>query len=131
MTISKHTGGCHCGAVRFEVEIDTAIGSVCNCTICTKTGWISRRVKPAAFKLRAGKAALSSYEWGGKVMQFTFCKRCGVQCFAPGHLGGDFVTINLRCLDGFDPGQVELSYWDGRHDNWHAGPRDTPWPVSA
>jgi hypothetical protein len=134
MTTSKHTGGCHCGHVRFEVEIDAATGSMCNCTICAKTGWISGRVKPAAFKLLAGEAALSSYTWGGKIMQRKFCKHCGVQCFGPGHLevlGGDFVSINLSCLDDFDPGRIRLTYWDGRHNNWQAGQRDTPWPVSA
>jgi hypothetical protein len=132
--LSKHTGGCHCGAVRFEVELDPATGSMCNCTICTKTAWIGALVKPAAFALVSGEAALSSYEWGGKVSQRKFCKHCGVQCFGQGHLevlGGAFVSINLNCLDDFDLGRIKLSYWDGRHNNWQAGQRDTPWPVSA
>ena len=57
-----------------------------------------------------------------------------MQCFATGHLdvlGGDFVAVNLSCLDDFDLGRVELTYWDGRHNNWQAGQRATPWPVSA
>ena len=44
-------------------------------------------------------------------------------------LGGDFVSVNLNCLDSFDPATVKTIYWDGRHDNWQAGPRDQPWPV--
>jgi hypothetical protein len=133
-TPTKHTGGCHCGAVRFDVEIDATTGSMCNCTICAKTAWVSGRVKPAAFQLLSGEADLSSYACGGKIMQRRFCKHCGVQCFATGHLdvlGGDFVSINLSTLDDFDLSQVELAYWDGRHNNWQAGQRDTPWSVAA
>lgn len=131
-TVRKHTGGCHCGAVRFEVEIDGSKGTMCNCTVCSKTAWVSGQVKPAAFRLVAGEDALSTYECMGKVMKRRFCKHCSVGCFGPGHLeelGGDFVAINLCALDDFDLSKTELAYWDGRHDNWQAGARSTPWPV--
>ena len=133
-TPTRHTGGCHCGAVRFEVELDDSTGTMCNCTICTKLGTVGAIVKPAAFRLVSGEADLSTYEWGGRISRRKFCKHCGVYCFAFGHLdvlGGDYVSINLRALDDFDLGQVKIGYWDGRHNNWQAGPRPTPWPVSA
>jgi hypothetical protein len=133
-TPRKHTGGCHCGAVRFEAEIDASTGSMCNCTICAKTAWVGKHVKPAAFRLLSGEADLSSYEWGGKTMQRRFCKHCGVQCFGTGHLdvlGGDYVAVNLCTLDDFDLSRIQLSYWDGRHNNWQAGLQPAPWPVSV
>src|SRR3954469_8173567 len=133
-TPSRHVGGCHCGAVRFEVLLDASTGSMCNCTICNKLGTVGAIVKPAAFRLVSGEADLSTYEWGHKVGQRKFCKHCGVLCFAPGHLdvlGGDYISINLRALDDFDLGRVKIGHWDGRHDNWQAGQRDAPWPVSA
>lgn len=133
-TPSKHAGGCHCGAVRFEVELDPSTGTMCNCTVCTKIASIGAIVKPAAFTLLSGEDSLSSYEWGAKVARRRFCKHCGVHCFGQGHLdvlGGDFVSINLNCLDDFDLSRIKLSYWDGRHDNWQAGMRSTPWPISA
>jgi len=46
-------------------------------------------------------------------------------------LGGDYVSINLNALDEVDPRDVKVVYWDGRHDNWQAGPRDIAWPVVA
>jgi hypothetical protein len=55
-----------------------------------------------------------------------------VQCFGKGtleELGGDFVSININCLDGIDVHALPLRHWDGRHDNWHAGMRETPWPM--
>jgi hypothetical protein len=131
----KHAGGCHCGAVRFEVDLDLrAGGSMCNCTVCTKISAVGAIVKPAAFALLSGADALSTYEWGGKVSQRKFCKHCGVHCFGTGHLdvlGGDFVSINLNCIDDFDRSTVEIAYWDGRHNNWMAGKRATPWPIQA
>ncbi len=128
----KHAGGCHCGAVRFEVTIDTSAGTRCNCSICTKTAQLGASVKPDAFKLTAGKDSLSEYVWGSKIGQRHFCKQCGIHCFGTGHLeqlGGDFVSVNFNCLDDFDPLETNVTYWDGRHNNWAAGARNAPWPI--
>jgi hypothetical protein len=132
----KHAGGCHCGEVRYEVELDLekAGPSRCNCSICTKTAVTGAIVKPAAFRLVSGEEHLTEYRWGGNVSGRFFCKRCGVHCFGKGHLaevGGDFVSINANTLDDVDPAELEVVYWDGRHDNWQAGPAKKPWPAKA
>jgi hypothetical protein len=131
----KHRGGCHCGAVRFEVEADLGEGAGrCNCSVCTKIAATARLVKPAAFALLAGEDSLSSYEWGAKISRRFFCKGCGVHCFGRGFLeevGGDYVSVNFNCLDDVDPNELAIVYWDGRHNNWEAGPRPTPWPIAA
>ena len=41
-----HTGGCHCGAVRYRVAIDTSQGGRCNCSICNKVSQLGGMVKP-------------------------------------------------------------------------------------
>lgn len=128
----KHSGSCHCGDVRFEVELDASAGTRCNCSVCTKTSVLGAMVKPPAFRLVSGEDKTSFYEWGGKVAKRYFCKRCGVHCYGAGHLaelGGDFVSINMNCLDDIDVADVKVGYWDGRHDNWMAGQRPTPWPI--
>jgi hypothetical protein len=132
-TPTKHTGGCHCGAVRYEAEVDLASGGMCNCTVCTKIAQVGAIIQPSAFKLLQGEDALSTYEWGGKISRRKFCKHCGVHCFGFGHLevlGGDYVSVNLNTVDDFDLSQVKLSYFDGRHNNWMAGTRPSPWPVN-
>jgi hypothetical protein len=133
MTIQHYSGGCHCGAVRFEADLDLAAGgSMCNCTICAKLASVTTLVKPAAFRLTAGEASLASYEWGGRAGQRKFCKHCGVQLFGPFNipeLGGELISVNLNALDNFDRTAIEIRHWDGRHDNWQAGMRSTPWPV--
>jgi hypothetical protein len=135
MESKKHTGSCHCGAVRFEVEVEPgARVARCNCTICRRTGSTGTVVKPGAFRLLAGEGNLSTYEWGGRSAKRFFCKTCGVHCFAPGHLeqlGGDYVSINLNCIDDLEVDEAKVVYWDGRHNNWQAGPRSSPWPVAA
>lgn len=131
---TQHTGSCHCGAVRFTVTIDATRGSRCNCSICTKLGATTGIVRPDAFVLRTGEDALAAYAWGAKLGRRMFCRTCGIHCFGPGHLaelGGDYVSVNLLCLDDIDPKDIALVHWDGRHDNWEAGPRDTPWPIAG
>jgi hypothetical protein len=129
----KHIGSCHCGDVRFEVEIDATNGSRCNCSVCNKIGATTGITKPAAFVLLTDQARLSTYEWGGKTAQRYFCTRCGVHCFARGHLaqlGGDYVSVNFNCIDDLDLRDVAVKHWDGRNNNWQAGARETPWPLS-
>jgi hypothetical protein len=128
----KHTGGCHCGAVRFEVTVDATSASRCNCSICQKLAFLSSIVKPSEFQLLTEESKLSAYEWGGKTARRFFCTSCGVHCFGRGFLeqvGGDYVSINVNALDDVDPATVKVVNWDGRHNNWQAGPRPEPWPV--
>jgi hypothetical protein len=135
METTKHEGACHCGRVRFTVELDRSLpAGRCNCSVCTKTSVTAMLVKPAAFMLREGESDLGVYEWGAKISKRYFCKHCGVHCFGRGYLeevGGDYVSVNLHCIDAIDPGTLTIQYWDGRHENWEKGPRATPWPIFA
>jgi len=122
-----------CGDTRFEVELDLSKGSKCNCTVCTRLGVTGSIVKPTAFTLLTPETNLASFSRNPQVASRFFCARCHVYCFGKGHLealGGDFVSVNLNCVDGFDVSKTELVHWDGRHDNWHAGPRPSPWPIA-
>jgi hypothetical protein len=130
--LKLHTGGCHCGAVRFQVELDASRGGRCNCSICNKVSQLGSIVKPEAFTLLSGEESITQYAMAQKISIRSFCKHCGIHCFGAGHLaelGGDFVSVNLNTLDDVDPIDVSVMYWDGRHNNWHAGPSDKPWRI--
>jgi hypothetical protein len=132
-TATVHLGSCHCGAIRFEVTADLSGGATrCNCTVCTKLGGLGIIVAPEAVRSLTPEAELASYEWGGKVAKRYFCRTCGIHTFSRGflpQLGGAFASVNVDTLDDVDPAQLKVGYWDGRHDNWMAGLRDTPWPI--
>lgn len=132
---NTHTGGCHCGAVRFEVTLEPSYQAAsCNCSICMKLAHTSVIVKPEAFRLLAGEGSITSYAWAAKISTRYFCKTCGIYTHAKGHLeilGGDYVSVNLNCLDDFDVNAIQVAHWDGRHDNWKAGPRSAPWPLKS
>lgn len=126
-------GSCHCKAVRYEVDHDLeGKASRCNCSICTKTGATGgANVKPEKFRLLTPDAELSTYSMSSYGTRY-FCPKCGIHCFSRAdipELGGKIVSVNVNTIDGLDVGQLALSYWDGRHDNWHAGMRDRPWPI--
>ena len=130
----RYQGSCHCGAVKFEADVDLTTASRCNCSICTKTAVTGAIGKPDALTVLAGEDVVAVYEWGHKVSQRYFCPRCGIHCYARGHLaelGGDYISINVNCLDGVELAALSVVHWDGRHNNWEGGPRATPWPVLA
>ena len=104
-TSTKHSGGCHCGAVRYEVDVDLSQPLIeCNCSICGKTGTRLAFVPSAQFKLLQGEANLTDYLFQKKHIHHTFCRTCGVRSFAYGATpdGGQMYAINVRCLDDVD-----------------------------
>lgn len=118
--VRAYQGSCHCGAVRFEVDLDLSAGTTrCNCRYCTKSGWWGVIARPEAFRLLAGEDALSSPAPG--FSERRRCATCGLLPFGRGdlpELGGAFVSINVRCLDGVDLAGVPIRYLDGLHDTW-------------
>lgn len=113
---TRYTGGCHCGAVRYEVTMKLEGAMTCNCSICSKTGTALTFVPAAQFTLLSGEGVLTDYQWGKKRLHHLFCSRCGIRSFARGRGpdGSEMVAINVRCLDGVDLAAVPTKPFDGR-----------------
>lgn len=115
MSTSIHEGGCHCGAVRYRVELDLEAPAVtCNCSICGKSGSFLQFVGPAQFRLVSGEDNLTDYQFGKKIIHHLFCKTCGTKAFARG-VGpqGPMVAVNVRTLDGVDTFTIPTKQYPG------------------
>jgi hypothetical protein len=109
----KYTGGCHCGAVRYEVEADLAKVIECNCSHCHKKGLLLDFVDKDKFKLLSGEENLVDYRFNKKSIRHLFCKTCGVESFAEG-VSFPKMAINVRCLDGVEPKDLKIEPYNGR-----------------
>jgi hypothetical protein len=132
MSLKTYKGSCHCGAVKYETDLDLTQGAGrCNCRICMKTRQWGSMTKPAAVRLLEGENVLADYTVGGGIGHHRFCKTCGVRVFATGHLeqlGGDFAVVFVNTLDDLDDAAfaaIPIAYADGRNDNWWNPPAVT------
>lgn len=116
----RHTGSCHCGAVRFEIESRIDRVTRCNCSVCTKKGILHHRVGPAQFRLLSGEDSLGTYQFGSRVAKHHFCVHCGIHTFTRPRAAPELYTINVRCLDDYDleKERPDVLEFDGR--NWEA-----------
>lgn len=110
------SGSCHCGAVKFTVEgeIDQAIE--CNCSHCSRKGFLLWFVPRAALTLESGADQLTTYTFNKHVIKHEFCSVCGVQPFGLGSKpdGTQMAAINIRCLEDLDLASVRRVQVNGR-----------------
>jgi hypothetical protein len=112
-----HRGGCHCGAVRFEVQAPARLTvQSCNCSICAKTGFLHLIVSAADFTLLSGGEALSHYRFNTGTAEHLFCRVCGVKSYYVPRSNPDGFSVNFRCLDAGTVETVEIEEFDGQ--NW-------------
>lgn len=115
--MTTHTGGCHCGKVRFEVDAPAEISATeCNCSICSKAGYLHLFVTREEFRLLRGEDALSTYTFNTGAAKHHFCRHCGIKSFYIPRSHPDGVSVNVRCLDEATIASVDVTPFDGR--NW-------------
>lgn len=126
--LKNYKGSCHCGAVRFEAELDLAQPSFrCNCSICRRNRFWPAITKADGFRLLAGEDMLTEYLFNTKKNQHFFCKRCGVRPFGVGNETpvGKMVGVNIGCLEGVSEeelSKIPVTYVDGMNDKWDRAP---------
>jgi hypothetical protein len=116
----KYRGGCHCGAVRFEVEAPADIEATeCNCSICTATGYWHLIVPKSRFRLVCGADRITTYTFNTGIAKHTFCSICGIKSFYVPRSNPDGFSVNVRCLEP-QPTTLRIVPFDGRHWEEHA-----------
>lgn len=120
-----HSGSCHCGAVRFEVNADIDHVRACDCSICSKRGLLTFRVRRDALRLLTPWETMTVYEWGTRTAEDHFCRTCGVLPFrkpsrptpeetARGVTPFDGWAINVRCIETIDLATLPRVVVEGR-----------------
>ncbi len=114
-----HRGGCHCGAVRFEVDAPARPHvQQCNCSICSATGYLHLLVPAERFRLLRGAEALTEYRFNTGTARHLFCRTCGIKSFYVPRSHPDGYSVNARCLDEALLQGLEIEAFDGRR--WEA-----------
>jgi hypothetical protein len=117
--MSWRSGGCHCGAVRFEAELPEVVeAQSCNCSMCRKTGFVHVIVPESRFRLLQGQDRITTYTFNTGVAKHLFCADCGIKSFYRPRSNPDGWSVNARCLDDTDGLDIRIEAFDGR--NWEA-----------
>ena len=123
-----YQGSCHCGAVRFEVDLDLSQPTYrCNCSICRRNRFWAAVALPEAFRLLAGEQDLVEYLFNTRRNQHFFCRHCGVRPFGVGNDTpvGRMYGVNIGCLEGIaeeELARIPITHVDGLHDRWQETP---------
>jgi len=120
MEMSTHTGGCHCGRVRFEVTAPATIEVLeCDCSICSKYGYLHLIVSDDRFKLLQGKESLTLYTFNTGAAKHFFCSVCGVKSFYKPRSHPEGISVNARCIDAGSIESMSIAPFNGR--DWEKG----------
>lgn len=111
-----YAGSCHCSRIAFRVVADLADVLECNCSVCTKKGFLHLIVEKDSFELVRGEGEVTSYRFNTGVARHMFCRTCGCQPFYVPRSDPDKMDVNARCLDGIDVATLKARPFDGK--NW-------------
>lgn len=112
-----HKGGCHCGRVRFEIAAPESIEVIdCNCSMCSRAGYLHLIVPKSRFRLLSGEGALTTYQFNTGTARHLFCSACGIKSFYVPRSHPDSYSVNARCLDEGTVKAMKIVPKDGR--NW-------------
>ena len=107
MTGYPLTGGCECGAVRFEVSAPLAAAAYCHCKRCQRrSGTASStnaRAAADSFRLVAGRERLRYWQPEDGGGEKWFCGECGSAVFARNTYYENPIGIRMGAFDS-DPG---------------------------
>ena len=130
--LQTYDGGCHCGRVRFRIQVDLAESIIgeCNCSICTKKGILHLPVLHERLEILGGADEMTTYAFGTGTAKHTFCRHCGIHAFYQPRSDPENYSVNARCLDDYDPATMQpRRLFDGRDWETAFAARRTEWEA--
>lgn len=123
MDLTTHEGGCHCGGVRFEVELPGRVEvEDCNCSICVMSGNDHIIVPASRFRLTRGGHLLTEYRFNTGAARHLFCSVCGIKSYYIPRSNPDGFAVTWRCIDDWQALDAKVEAFDGQ--NWEANAAD-------
>lgn len=113
---STHPGSCHCGRVRFEVDLPDGLVDPrhCNCSMCRRRGAVVATATLDGFRIITGAKDLAMYQFNTNTAKHFFCSTCGIYTHHQRRSNPDLYSFNVGCLDGIDPFALrEVTVYDG------------------
>src|SRR6266550_2056060 len=111
----RHSGGCHCGRIRFEVIAASRLSvAECNCSMCSKSGYLHLIVPKSRFRLLRGEEFLAAYTFNTRVAKHLFCSVCGIKSFYVPRSHPDGYSVNARCIDSETIEELTVTSLNGR-----------------
>lgn len=111
----KYEGSCHCGKVAFEVEGEIESLMECNCSICSRRGYLLWFVPSNHVNLKTSESNMSTYTFNKHVIKHNFCSTCGCAPIGYGSdgQGNEMAAINARCIQNIDISEFKINFYDG------------------
>ncbi|KAF3040647.1 hypothetical protein E8E11_007975 [Didymella keratinophila] len=120
---SVHTASCHCGTIQYTITLSPPLSTQkvgsCNCTICTKNGYLFLYPRRQDVVIHKGENALKSYQFGEKQLLHTFCAECGSSVWHDPRLWmlgeevPDLLGVNVRMIKGVKLEELDVVRFNG------------------
>ena len=120
-----YRGSCHCGAVAFEVDGELDHVVLCNCSYCSRAGYLHWNVEPKRLRLLTPPSAYHTYQFGTRTSKSHFCTTCGISPFRVPRSDPHLLDVNVRCLEGVDVASLRVQPFDGAH--WEEAMQTRTW----
>jgi hypothetical protein len=111
-----YNGGCHCGKISFKVEGALEQAIECNCSHCSRKGYLLWFLPRPMLTLLSSDTNLATYTFNKHAIKHHFCPNCGCAPFGFGtdRTGAATAAINVRCLEGVELTSLKRVPFDGR-----------------
>lgn len=101
----KVNAQCHCGAVKFTVELADGFNTLrrCNCSFCRMRGAVVVSAPLSGIQVIQGKEKLTEYRFNTKTAAHYFCSVCGIYTFHQRRSNPQQYGVNVACIEGVSP----------------------------
>ena len=100
-------GKCHCGSIKFEINTKIRGLRRCNCSMCSRKGFVMATALINELSITSGKQFLNTYKWNTKIAEHYFCKICGINTHHKRRSDPNQYGYNIACIEGFEMSWIE------------------------